>query len=46
MYWRRWKPNWPRVSERSVRAFAADMAIADERQALFDWVEDTGAAAS
>lgn len=30
--------------ERSVRAFAADVASAEDRQALFDWVEDSGAA--
>ncbi|MCX7557598.1 SDR family oxidoreductase [Xanthomonadaceae bacterium JHOS43] len=28
--------------ERIIRGFAADVAVANERQALFDWVEDTG----
>ena len=26
----------------TVRGFAADVAVADERQALFDWIEDAG----
>ena len=28
--------------QRVVRGFAADVAMAEERQALFDWVEDAG----
>ncbi len=28
--------------ERTVRGFAADVAVAEERQALFDWIEDAG----
>ena len=28
--------------ERTVRGFAADVALAEERQALFDWIEDAG----
>ncbi len=29
-------------ADRSVRGFAADVALAEDRQALFDWIEDEG----